>query len=87
MVEIKLPNMRRNKEVMLFQSGHRLDPSGVCQLCETGDNKATDDSVILWINGICFPGLGGAVISSSIDEVHVAVKRLVCRSFGRTLNR
>ena len=39
------------------------------------------------MNGLFFPGLGGASAIDSIEEVRVAVNRHVCRSFGRTLNK
>lgn len=39
------------------------------------------------MKGFCLPGLGGASAIASMDGVRVAVKRHVCRSFGRTLKR
>jgi hypothetical protein len=47
----------------------------------------THDALILWINGLSLPGLGGADATASMDGVSVAVKRHVCLSFGRTSKR
>ena len=53
----------------------------------TGRYMNAYTAVILCIKGFCFSGRGGALARVSIEGVNVAVKRQVCRSLGRTLNR
>jgi len=50
------------------------------------EERGTCLVVVRCTNGVCFPSLGGAVASASIDGVKVAVNKHVCRSFGMASN-
>lgn len=87
MIQVSLPDVRRDEDIILFQCGYRFYPAQRQPYRTSWSADATYVSFILWMNGFSFPGRGVAFANVSIDGVNVAVNKHVCRSLGSIPNK